>query len=351
MAVNMPLDRAAREAPLPSDPLERATDGLIDAFAADLDADGEEVLRREADVVVEGLRSILEGHAPEPPGPDASDRLRLLRALRTEVLRHWAPDDGPLLSLMLAFDMFETNLLEWSGHATVGDLLNPMSRKLLREVAHALRSPLGSMVARADALRDEGAGPLSDVQKQQLAIIYRAALTAATMAGDVLTLVDEEERFETSRFSLGETVDSVANLMRPVTEARNCELTVSLQDGSLRIGPASAVGQALLTLGLRAALMTRDGHIDLTVAPNGDDTMEFSVTTDGVDVESEADAEEQLRALRRDPYTDSFTMSTNGLAIEAARETIRRMGSELHLAPTSNGALRMSFELSMPAAR
>src|SRR5690606_23539998 len=64
-----------------------------------------------------------------------------------------------------------------------------------------------------------------------------------------------------------------------------------------------------------------------------------------------ADAEEQLRALRRDPDTDSFTMSTNGLAIEAARETIRRMGSELHLARTSNGARRMSFELSMPAAR
>lgn len=341
-----------RRSTIPADPLDRAAETVIEELTAAAEGVVDpEVVRAEVEAVLRDLRATLDGEAPSPLGPDATDRLALTRSLRTTALEQWSDEDDSPLPVFRAFDALERHLLDWGSQVTVTDLLTPFSRKLLREVAHALRSPLGSMVALADSLREERAGPLNDVQAHQLGIVHRAALTAATMVGDVLSVVSEEDPFEQpSRFTLAETLNTVAELVRPVTETRSSKLEVGPGDTKLRSGPASAVTNALLTLGLRAALMTRDGTVSLATRIDDGDRVTFTVTTDGVTATSEEDAAEQLRVLRMNPDSDSFTVSSHGLAVAAAREAVRRIGSELRLEP-DDGALRMSFTVELPVAR
>ena len=330
-------------------PLARAVDAVIDRFDLEGRLEGE-ALRRELAAVIDGILAARDGDTPSPPGARTTDHVRLLRALRPALLEEWTDEDEGLLELLRAFEAYERELLRWGTQVTVRDLLTPFSRKLLREVAHALRSPLGSIVALAGSLREMSSGSLGETEAHQLGIIHRAALTAATMASDLLAVTEDDDTLaQPVRFSTGELLATVSDLVRPVTTTRSSELQVAHADGPPREGPAGAITQALLTLALRAALMTREGTVRLRAGYEGDEAV-FEVLTDGVETSSEAEALDHLRVLRMSTEGDSFTISSDGLAIEAARAAVARAGSELRLGPTPEGHLRMAFRVKAPAA-
>lgn len=307
------------------------------------------LLRGELAAAVEGVRMALDGQVPAQSGGMPLDRLRLLRMLRTAVLEDWSDEDGPLLRTMLAFEATERALRERDGNATPTDELSPFSRKVLREVSHLLRSPLGSIVILTETLKGEKAGPLTQGQQRQLAIIYRAALSAAATAGDLLSLTSREERFESPRrFSVAATLDAVADVVRPVTEARSSQLVVRQGVEGRRLGPASAVGEALLGLALRAALMTREGTVEIEASAGEGDILAFSVTSSAAGASD--DEVDPLQIFRADPGSDTFTISADGVAFSAAREIIKSMGSELHGDASPEGRLTLLFRIALPVA-
>lgn len=345
-----PPDRLAGSSASASDALERAKLRVLERAEEEAAAVDREQLREEMDAVSDAVLAALDGEGVDSSAT-APDRLKLIRSMRAALLWEWPEDDGSLLAVMRAFDAIEERLLDWGSHTSIAEMLVPFSRSLLREVAHLLRSPLGSIVMLTDGLRDGRSGPLTDLQEKQLGIVHRGALTAATIAGDLLSLVDDEHRLEpTARFRIAATLREVADVVRPVTETRGCELVVAQPETSEREGPATAIRYALLTMTLRAALMTRDGRVELDVEAEDGDVVEFTVTTDGVRAESDADAAEQLEILRLDDHSDSFTLSSNGLAITAARKVIEAMGSELRIGATPEGGVRMGFRLPLPLA-
>lgn len=344
-----PSDPAAPATP---DVLARATECAIRAYVTEpLLTPDEELLRGELSAVAGDVRMAMAGQVPTPSGEAQLDRLRLLRTLRAAVLQEWSQDEGRLLATMRAFEATERALSEGHDHASPTDGLSPFSRNVLREVSHLLRSPLGSIVMLTETLREERAGPLTEAQRHQLDIIYRAALSAAATAGDLLILTSREERFESARrFSVAETVETIADVVRPVTAARLSELVVRKNVERHRMGPASAVGEALLGLALRAALMTRGGTVELEASAGDGDTLTFSVTSRGVGVAEANDRVDLLQVFRADPESDSYTISPEGLAFSAAREIIRSIGSELHVDTSPEGSTTLLFRIALPVA-
>jgi len=338
--------------PATPDVLERATECAIRAYVTEpLLTPDEELLRAALSALAEDVRMAMDGHAPAQSEGMQLDRLRLLRMLRAAVLQEWPEDDGPLLPTMRAFEATERALSEGHEHASPTDVLSPFSRNVLREVSHLLRSPLGSIVMLTQTLREERSGPLTEAQRHQLNIIYRAALGAAATAGDLLTLTSREERFVSARrFSVAETVETIADLVRPVTEARRSELVVRKNDQRHRMGPASAVGEALLGLALRTALMTREGTVEIEASAGEGDILAFSVTSRGAAVAEANDRVDLLQVFRADPESDSYTISPEGLAFSAAREIIRSIGSELHVDTSPEGSMTLLFRMELPVA-
>jgi signal transduction histidine kinase len=336
----------------PLDALARATERVIRAYPTEPPLTPDEgLLRAELSAVAEAVRMAAGGRAPLQTGAARLDCLRLLRMLRASVLQSWSDDDGPLLATMLAFEATERVLIERAEHAPPTDVLSPFSRNVLREVSHLLRSPLGSIVMLTETLREDRSGPLSEGQRRQLNIIYRAALSAAATAGDLFTLTSSQEHFASARrFSVAETVEAIADMVRPVTEARKSELVVRNNVERHRLGPASAVAEALLGLALRVALMTREGRVELEASSDEGDYLAFSVTGHGAGAVPESDAEDPLQVFRTDPDSDSYTISPEGLAFSAARAIIRSIGSELHVDASPEGRLTLLFRIALPAA-
>src|SRR6185437_4351160 len=67
-------------------------------------------------------------------------------------------------------------------------LAGPDALELIIEVAHDMRSPLGSILFLAERLRSMQSGPLTPVQERQIGLIYSAAFGLSALAGDVIEL-------------------------------------------------------------------------------------------------------------------------------------------------------------------
>lgn len=351
MSEPQPTERST-QAPDGSDPLVRAAERVIRHHATDPPVSpNEELLRLEITEVAESVRGALDGRSGKALGTGQLDRLHLLLLLRTAVVRAWSEGDGPLLPLMRAFETVQASLMRSREDASVTQVLAPFSRSLLREVAHLLRSPLGSIVMLTDTLREGASGPLTDLQKRQLDIIYRAALAVGATAGELLALTTETEGIErSSRFRVGDVVQSVADVVRPVTEARGCRLLVQEMVETHRTGPALALGQALLWLTLRAAVRTRHGTVELHATPEHGDVVAFLVRADGAEEEVGVSSADPFRLFLVDPDTGSYTLCPDGLGVSAARAILRALASELQVRRGNAGELSMSFRVTLPAA-
>ena len=298
---------------------------------------------------MEALEAGLAGEEIPAVQSASGDALWLLRSLRTEVVAAW-PEDRPLLPVMRAFETMQRRLLGDEGGSPVEEILTPFARSLLREVAHMIRSPLGSIVMMADTLLEQGDQLTADRRSRQHAIIYRAALGLAQVAGELLTLVDETEVEPAEAFSSGEALELVADIARPVTEARGCELIVRVPEDPVVVAPPGTLTRAMLALTLRAALRAREGDVEVEVKRNGGADVEFVVTARGSGVLPDGGVAELLELFRAEPDTGGYTLSAESLGLTATAHLIRSMGAELSVDAPSADELRLAFSLTEPEA-
>jgi signal transduction histidine kinase len=337
-----------------SDVLDRATKHVLrDTGEAELAPSDQEVLRGELDSVVRAVEEALQGRLPELAPSGAVDRLRLLRSLRNGIVHDLEADDATIVSLMRAIEAVQEPLLTASS-LSVSDVLNPFSRGLLAEVAHLLRSPLGSIVMLTDTLRTGASGPLTPVQIRQLGIVHRAALGIASVTGDLLVLVREDERRAAeTQFVVASMLETVADVARPVAVARSSDLVVTCGIEGTRIGPAAGLEQALLGLALRAAHRTRDGVVEVEASPSDDDSgsdaVVFTVRATGSLELEDTDTPGVAPALTVDVDTGASILSDYGLGLAAAGSIIQSLGSRLSVSAEPEELL-LTFTLRLPAA-
>jgi signal transduction histidine kinase len=330
------------------DPLDRAAARVLQDQAGNhflaLDA---RAVERDLAGLVNGIRAALRGHTPQVDSAGVSARLGLLHMLRTALVRDWKEGDGNILPLLRAIEVTQDRLVAWGEDESHGETLHPFSRNILREVAHFLRSPLGSIVMLTDTLLEGRSGPLTDLQRKQLDIIHRAALGVAGVTGDILALVNEDERcLSPQRFHPDAILEATANVARPVASARGSELLARSGVSEHRVGPAVGLAQALLGLTLRAALSTRNGRVEIRAVPDGD-LVRFSVVSVGAHDPEGRDPRDLLRIFRFDADTGSTSLSVDGLGMEAARAILQRMGAELSV-ESKPGEVNFTFAVSLP---
>jgi signal transduction histidine kinase len=162
---------------------------------------------------------------------------RLLELLRRELILLWddhpesRPDDPDRMSTLLAAFEAVAQVLAPRWDETFGVALSgPSGLELAVEVAHDFRSPLSSVLFLADTLRSGGSGELNELQHRQLSLIYSAALSMVSMAGDVVDLGRGGESMaerEPVQFSVAEVMESVRSMVEPMVEAKGLSLAVT----------------------------------------------------------------------------------------------------------------------------
>jgi len=212
--------------------------------------------------------------------------------------------------------------------SSIDGALSISSRGVLREVAHILRSPIGAIVMLTEALRERGHQMTEEQRDEHLAIVYRAALGVSELAGDLLTLVEDDiPDTPHGAFSPRRMLDLVAEM------ARDHAMTVLM------------VVRVMLGLTLRALLRTHGGLVRLRAMRDEPGSLTFDVVRRGATAVPENGVSDLTRVFRMEPETGDYTLSADGLGLAATDKLLRSVGSSLVVEATSKWSLRLAFSV------
>ena len=282
----------------------------------------------------------------------------LLLALRSELLRSWKDagvTDADLVSLLAGFERVRDAISPDAAQSLAAQLAGSDGLRLLIDVAHDLRSPLTSILFLAETMQRGQSGPVSDVQRRQLGLIYTAALGLSSVASDIIDLTRSELLVEQKPvpFSVVGVLESVHDIVRPISEEKQLALRVTPPDIDERLGHSVALSRVLLNLTTNALKFTSQGYVEIRAQDIGPDRVEFSVmdTGKGIDTSMMPTLFDPVRRARRSGEHEEYVaklFSQTGLGLTICRKLVATMGSELQVESRVGWGTRFHFVLELP---
>jgi signal transduction histidine kinase len=307
------------------------------------------------EMLVEAVEARATGRASLDERLAGATGRRLVHALRTALVHGWAdaslpalPADQVIAVLRALEDVYTDLEPDWS--RDLGPVPGP-GFELFVDIAHDLRSPLNSILFLAETLQRGGSGPVTDLQKRQLGLIYSAALGLNNLASDALELALDRDRLvekEPAPFSVTEVMEAVRAIIHPVAEEKGLEMRLLPPAGvDQRIGQPVALGRVLLNLTTNALKFTDEGYVELSAVELGSDRLELSVRDTGPGVNPDA-IPNLFQPFRRARARSGVFFSGTGLGLAICRKLVRAMGAELQLETRPQWGTRFYFELCLP---
>ena len=162
-------------------------------------------MRSAVGSLADAVRKAATGGSPDVRGlPPFVPTRRTLERLRRSFLEHAeAPDvrseAEDVVRILRAIEQVQDAIDLDAAHRFASRLTGQDAQQLVVEMAHDMRSPLGSILILAERLRGGAGGELTPIQQRQLGLVYSAAFGLSSLAGDVIelarggtTLVDTE---------------------------------------------------------------------------------------------------------------------------------------------------------------
>lgn len=223
---------------------------------------------------------------------------------------------------------------------------------LVIEMAHDLRSPLTSIVALADLLRNGQSGHVNDLQRRQLGLMYTAALSLCATASDVIELSRAEGRLlerTPASFTPSDVFTAVLDMVRPMTEVKGLTLQLEVPELGRRLGYPKGLNKVLLNLATNAVKYTEEGFVRIAARTISDRRVEFSVrdTGPGLDLHG---LDSLYQPFRPGPMGSRNYFSSSGLGLLMCRRLVEAMDSELLIETQPNWGTLFYFEIELPRA-
>lgn len=312
---------------------------------------------QEAEGLVADLLKCIEagGIGPDCNRSGAEKALlqRLVDLMRQDIL---GPGTRlPEKELLLALRALEGIRMElepsWR-ESVASQLMGGNALDMVVEIAHDLRSPLTSVMFLAETLRKGQSGEINEVQRQQLGIVYSAALGLSTMANDLMDAAretDPTEQATPEAFAISEIIESVRVMVAPMIEEKRLKLLFRTPDHDVRIGLPVPLGRVLLNLVTNAIKFTETGSVEILVEELQGNRVEFSVldTGRGMDTTRLTDL---FEPFHRSQSHTGFHFSNTGLGLSICARMVDLMGGELRVESRPGGGTRFFFALQLPRA-
>jgi signal transduction histidine kinase len=289
-----------------------------------------------------------------PRHPPALTR-RVIDALRFALLRAWSRGPVPtpgsrVLGHLLAIEQLAAALENDGAQQFGAHLAGPDAADLLAEVVHDLRSPLTSILFLAEALEQERSGPLTDLQRRQLRLVYTAALRLHGVVTDAIEVAVGGAVLgsdDPAPLSLTELFDGVRDIVRPIAEEKGLTIRCETPVGDYRIGNRLTLQRVLLNLVTNALKFTHHGGVEITAEERAPGRVRFSVRDSGPGIAAAAVAT-LYRPFRRAPAGQGYRFSSTGLGLVVSRRLVAAMGAELQYESIPDAGTRFWFELDLP---
>jgi signal transduction histidine kinase len=338
--------------------IEKAAAEVLRGWAQAL---GESFDPEETGVIIDWLAETVDLAAKDIPpqrGEGASALARFLLDRLGSVVLSLLDDDRTIdraeaVRLMRGVDQVRRAIEpDWDRYFS-SQLSGPDGLNLVVEVAHDIRSPLTSIRCLAETLERGQSGPVTDVQRQQLRLIYSASLGLSSLATDVIEIARRGDQLadgDPIPFSVSEVLEGVVQMVRPIAEEKGLSVKFALPSTDQRIGMPIALSRVLLNLVTNALKFTDSGSVEVSTRPTSLTRLEFSVRDTGRGIPEEAQTalfqpfrRSQVRAGR-----SGFFFSGTGLGLAMCRKLLGVMDSELKFETKAGDGTRFYFELDLP---
>jgi signal transduction histidine kinase len=313
-------------------------------------------LRTAAGILADAVRRVATGGEPSLAGlPTFVPARRVLEALRRGFLdQAEAPDvrdqAHDVVAILRAFERVQQELDLDAAHRFATRLTGQDAQQLVVEMAHDMRSPLGSILILAERLRAGAGGELSPVQQRQLGLVYSAAFGLSSLAGDVIelarggtTLVDSERM----PFAVSDVLQSIMDILRPMAEEKRLEMRAKGPSADVRIGHPSALKRVLLNLATNAIKFTNTGSVAVACREIDRTRIEFSVQDTGRGIPPSVMGS-LFEAFRQRQTPGDYAFSSAGLGLSICQKLVRAMGGELTVDTELEKGTRFHFQLDLP---
>ncbi|MBK8248118.1 MAG: HAMP domain-containing histidine kinase [Gemmatimonadetes bacterium] len=313
-------------------------------------------LTRAGDVLLAAVTAALRGEPLVLEGiPPFVPARRLLDATRQgwllgEHSQGMAAD--AVVQTMRAMDLVLRALDADATHRFVSRLGSLDAQQLVVEMAHDMRSPLGSILILAERLRSGPGGLLPAIQQRQVGLIYSAAFGLSTLAGDVIelarggsTLLDVQP----IPFSVSGVLQSIHDMLRPMAEEKHVALRWEGPRHNVRLGHPAALNRVLLNLATNAIKFTNVGEVVIQVTEPSPESMTFAVRDTGRGIPPSV-MQHLFDAFRQRQTPGDYAFSSAGLGLSICQKLVRAMGGDLHVETALEQGTTFSFSLHLPPA-
>lgn len=312
-------------------------------------------LRAGASLLCAAAEQLLHGAmSPVRIGiPPALPAKRLIAGMRRSLLEQSRREQlsaADTVKVLTVLEQLNTDLEDDAAHRFSSRLGGMGGLELIVDVAHDMRSPLGSILFLAEQIRRGQSGAVSPVQERQLGLIYGAALGLSTMASDVMDLARGGEKLvqqTPAPLSLPGIFQSVREIVLPMAEERGLSLRFWTQVTDPRVGHAQAIQRVLLNLVTNAVKFTTTGEVAVTATATSPSRVRFEVRDTGRGI-PEAVLGTLFDAFRRRLKPGQYIFSSAGLGLSICQNLVRAMGSELLVESVIDEGSSFEFEVELP---
>ena len=221
--------------------------------------------------------------------------------------------------------------------------------RFLATLGHEIRTPMTGVLGMAELLQG---GALDARQRGQVEAIQRAGQHLLRLVNDALDLARiEAGRLElvVAPFRLRPLLDEVADLLRPLAEAKGLRFRLACAPGlpDALSGDATRLRQILFNLGHNAIKFCDAGEVSLQVASGEPEGLVLSVRDSGPGLS----AEQQARLFRRFEQGAAGSSGSGGagLGLAICRELAVAMGGGISVQSSPGQGARFQVSLPLPA--
>ncbi len=309
------------------------------------------------DSLQDSVRCVVVGVSPNPASPARSiSTTQVLECVRrrfvNEVYSEQPGDAQQAIHILSALGHVQC-LLDMAAPEQTPDLLAGRdAAALLIEIGHDMRSPLAAILFLVDMLRTERSGPINDVQKQQLRLIYGASVGVMQLACDLIDSMRGAARLVGERpteFSIAETFASVREIVLPMAEEKGVGLELILPRNDVRKGLPAVLNRILLNLTSNAIKFSGSGVVTVKGTQISETLLEFSVQDSGREIPAQV-MEQLFKPFRRSDGRRARTFSSAGLGLSICHKLALALGSELRVTTTPKKGTRFHFIMDLPLA-
>src|SRR6266513_1823493 len=277
---------------------------------------------------------------------------RLLEQLRAEIVEGWPGmglPESEVLPLFAAIERVRVAIEPNWAQTFAQHLSGSDGLALLMDVAHDLRSPLTSILVLAETLQRGQSGPVNEIQRRQLGLIYTAALGLSSVASDIIEFTqggDQLVEQEPVGFSVTAMLESVRDIVRPIAEEKHLTVRLLAPAVDERKGHPVALSRMLLNLTTNALKFTEEGYVEIVAREVGPTRIEFAVRDSGRGIPADK-ITTLFQPLRKESGRRGHLFSQTGLGLTICRKLAIAMKSELKVESRIGWGTSFFFEVEL----